>query len=400
MSPEGNDEGEGQTPEIITIPPIPSQYPTLNTQHPSNDVRIKAKAREIGFDAIRITTANPPDHEPHVAAWLKAGMHGEMGYLETRHELRSGPLSDSRLLPETQSLLVLALSYNFPTPDPRPLVPNPAPPTGTIARYARGEDYHNVLWEKLRLLGAWMEETWPGTKTRGFCDSGPIRERELAARAGLGWQGKHTNLISLELGNWFFLSALLTTLPLTPDSPTDAHCGTCTRCLSACPTGALVAPMVLDARRCISYLTIELKGSIPEDLRPLMGDRIFGCDDCLEACPWNGHAQEGRETRLAARDRDAAYPDLIALLHLLADEAAFKSKFKGTPLLRPGRVGLRRNVCIALGNVGGAETLPALTDALQSDPSPIVQEHAAWAIEQIEKRTGNNLHGSPFSPRR
>lgn len=384
MSLDIHDAPDKHTPKTTSLP---SQYSTLNTQHLPPEELVKAKAQEIGFDAIRITTANPPDHEPHVAAWLKAGMHGEMGYLEARHELRSGPLYDPRLLPDTQSLLVLALSYNFPTSvrvDPRVY---PATLTGTVARYARGEDYHNVLWEKLKTLGAWMEETWPGTKTRGFCDSGPIRERELAARAGLGWQGKHTNLISLDMGNWFFLSALLTTLPLTPDSPTEDHCGTCTRCLSACPTGALVAPMVLDARRCISYLTIELKGSIPEELRPLMGDRIFGCDDCLAACPWNGHAQDGRETRLAARDTDAAYPDLLALLALLADEAAFKARFKGTPLLRPGRVGLRRNVCVAIGNVGGAESLPALTHVLQTDPSPMVQEHAAWAIQQIERRT-------------
>ncbi len=259
-------------------------------------------------------------------------------------------------------------------------------PCGVVARYARGDDYHNVLWEKLNTLGKWIEATWPGEKTRGFTDSGPLRERELAARAGLGWQGRHTNLISLDLGNWFFLGALLTTLELEPDQAVEAHCGTCTKCLGACPTGALVAPMTMDARRCISYLTIELKGSIPRDLRPLMGNRIFGCDDCLAVCPWNEKARAGQEMRLAARADDAAYPDLREWLALLADEAVFKAKFAGTPLLRTGREGLRRNVCVALGNVGGAESVGGLTEALRHDPSPVVRGHAAWALGEISRR--------------
>ena len=328
---------------------------------------VREKALTL-FDAVGFTTPAAPGHAAFVEAWLAAGFQGEMAYLEKRAELRSGPLSRPELLADARSVIVVAQSYDFGG-------------KGTIARYARGEDYHSVLWEKLNVLGAWLASEFPGTQSRGFTDSGPIRERELATRAGLGWQGKHTNLISLSLGNWFFLGALLTTLEIPPDAPFESHhCGTCTRCLTACPTGALVAPMALDARRCISYLTIELKGSIPVELRPLMGDHIFGCDDCLAVCPWNDKAQQGRETRLAARDADAANPDLLALLALLETEEAFKAKFKGTPILRPGRAGLRRNVCVALGNVGGPEALAPLQHVAQTDPSEIVREHALWAL--------------------
>jgi epoxyqueuosine reductase len=311
-------------------------------------------------------------------------MHGKMAYLERRHELRSAPLRDERLLADARSVIMVALSYNFsPLQDA-----GREKPYGVVARYARGEDYHNVLWEKLNTLGKWIEATWPGEKTRGFTDSGPLRERELAARAGLGWQGRHTNLISLDLGNWFFLGALLTTMELEADEAVEAHCGTCTRCLGSCPTGALVAPLTLDARRCISYLTIELKGFIPRELRALMGNRIFGCDDCLAACPWNEKAQAAQEMRLAARADDAAFPDLGEWLALLADDAVFKAKFAGTPLLRTGREGLRRNVCVALGNVGGSESIDGLRDVLKHDPSPVVRGHAAWALGEIAQRLG------------
>jgi epoxyqueuosine reductase len=280
---------------------------------------------------------------------------------------------------------VVALSYHFPQDTCR----SAGRDAGVIARYARGIDYHDLMWEKLKALGAWIEEAWPGARTRGFADSGPLRERELAARAGMGWQGKHTNLISLDLGNWFLLGALLTTLDLAPDPPAEGHCGTCTRCLHACPTGALVAPHTLDARRCISYLTIEQKGAIPAHLRPLVGARIFGCDDCLAACPWNDRARAGQETRLAAKNTGHAFPDLIWLLDLLADEKGFRAEFAGTPLLRPGRAGLRRNVCVALGNVGGADSIGPLTCALTDDPAPLVRAHAAWALGRIGARTGS-----------
>lgn len=326
------------------------------------------------FDAVGFTTPAAPGHAAFVDAWLAAGFHGEMGYLEKRHALRSGPLNRPELLAEAKTVIVVAQSYAHP-PAGRGVG------GGTIARYARGEDYHHVLWEKLNTLSAWLAQEFPGTQSRGFTDSGPIRERELATRAGLGWQGKHTNLISLSLGNWFFLGALLTTLEIPPDAPfSEHHCGRCTRCLTACPTGALVAPMTLDARRCISYLTIELKGSIPVELRSLMGDHIFGCDDCLAACPWNDKAQQGREMRLGAGE---GYVDLLTLLALLETEAAFKEKFKGTPILRTGRAGLRRNVCVALGNVGGPDALAPLQHVAETDPSELVREHALWALAQL-----------------
>lgn len=351
------------------------------------EARIKQFAQtKAGFDDVRITTPDAPGHAERMAAWLQAQMHGAMGYLQNRGTLRAGALSDERLLADTQSVIMAALSYHPAANDYDAAAPDGAA-RGTVARYARGQDYHAVMWEKLKTLGGFIEGTWPGEKTRGFADSGPIRERELALRSGLGWQGKHTGLISLDLGNWFFLGALLTTLPLTPDdAPIQNHCGTCTRCLSACPTGALVAPLTLDARRCISYLTIELKGPIPPELRPLIGDRIFGCDDCLAACPWNERAQVGREMRVAGqREADSAHPDLLAWLAVCETDAAFKAKFYGTPLLRTGRDGLRRNVCVALGNVGGYDALPALA-ACADDPSPVVREHALWAMGQIEQR--------------
>lgn len=344
---------------------------------------------EAGLDDARITTPDAPGHAERMAAWLDAQMHGEMGYLKNREELRAGSLSDERLLADTRSVVMVALSYH-PAQNEKKSASEPQTARGTVARYARGLDYHDILWQKLKTLGGFIETHWPGAKTRSFTDSGPIRERELALRSGLGWQGKHTGLISLDLGNWFFLGALLTTLTLRPDdTPTANHCGTCTRCLTACPTGALVAPLTLDARRCISYLTIELKGSIPIELRPHIGDRIFGCDDCLAACPWNERAQIGREARVAQRrEEDSAYPDLLAWLAVCETETAFKTKFKGTPLLRTGRAGLRRNVCVALGNVGGSDALPALTYVVETDPSPMVQEHALWAIGEIKRRDG------------
>jgi epoxyqueuosine reductase len=357
---------------------------------PTPETAVRAHAQTL-FDAVRFTTPEAPAHGEFVKAWLKAGMHGEMGYLEKRNELRSGQLDREELLAGAETVIVVAVSYDFPYPTNGV---NSKANKGVVARYARGEDYHAVLWEKLNALSAYLKGEF-GATSRGFTDSGPIRERELARRAGLGWQGKHTNLISLDLGNFFFLGALLTTLKLTPDEPFDAHhCGTCTSCLSACPTGALVAPMVLDARRCISYLTIELKGSIPLEMRHLIGDRIFGCDDCLAACPWNDKARAGTEMRLAARDHeDAAFPDLLAWLAITETDEQFKTKFAGTPILRTGRVGLRRNICVALGNVGTIECVPILEKVRATDPSEIVQEHAQWAITMVRTNAGQSSEG-------
>ncbi|MBC8139803.1 MAG: tRNA epoxyqueuosine(34) reductase QueG [Fibrella sp.] len=349
-------------------------------QSPSE--QIKRFAREAGFDAVRITTPDAPAHGSYVTAWLASGMNADMKWLETRADLRAGRMDDERLLAKTRSVVVLAASYAGSREAVSP------PVTGTVARYARGaEDYHTVLRDMLNDVAGKVETAFPGSRCRGFVDSGPLRERELAARAGMGWQGKHTNLISLDLGNFFFLAALLTTLELTLDEPfAGNHCGTCTRCITACPTGAILAPMVLDARRCVSYLTIEHRGPIPLELRPLMGDRIFGCDDCLAACPWNDKAQTGQQTRLAGRDGENAFPDLLQLLADLETEAGFRARFRGTPLLRPKREGLRRNVCIALGNVGNHDAIGPLEAVAATDPSEIVREAATWAILQIQVR--------------
>ena len=380
----------------------PKAFPAAGSLTPPSNGGDRETVREYAltlFDEVGFTTPAAPGHSAFVDAWLEAGYHGEMSYLKTRKRLRGGPLNSQKLLGKARSVIVVAQSYDFRetsplTPAGYPLgggdklesdsfsPPRPAGAgEGVIARYARGQDYHQVMWDKLNTLRDWLAEEFPGTVSRGYTDSGPIRERELAARAGLGWQGKHTNLISLKLGNFFFLGALLTSLKLEPDPPfASHHCGTCTRCLSACPTGAIVAPMTLDARRCISYLTIELHGSIPEELRPLMGDHIFGCDDCLAACPWNDKAQTASEQKLYGGDGRV---DLVELLTLLATDDAFEARFAGTPILRTGRTGLRRNVCVALGNVGGSEAIPALEAVVQTDPSELVREHAYWALRRL-----------------
>src|ERR1022692_464490 len=255
---------------------------------------------------------------------------------------------------------------------------------GVVARYARFEDYHEVIAERLKLLADFVNGRGGScTRSLWYVDTGPLLERDLAQRAGLGFIGKHTNLISRQLGNWLFLSEIITTLDLEPDAPEKNRCGSCTRCITACPTSAITAPFQLDARRCISYLTIELKGSIPVELRPAIGNRIFGCDDCLQVCPWNRFAREGQMMKAHARP-DLAQPDLVELLSL--EEGGVKRRFAGTPMLRAKRRGLLRNVCVALGNIGDEKALPALQEA-ESDHEPLVAEHATWAIEQIQIRS-------------
>jgi epoxyqueuosine reductase len=256
-----------------------------------------------------------------------------------------------------------------------------------IARYAQFSDYHDILAGPLKTLTSFVNELG-GADTRSlwYVDTGPLLERDLAQRAGLGFVGKHTNLISRTLGNWIFLAEIIITLELEPDAPEKNHCGKCVRCLDACPTHAITAPFHVDARLCVSYLTIELKGAIPVELRPLIGDRIYGCDDCLAVCPWNKFAREGAMMRPHARE-DLRVPDLIELLAL--DNAGFKAKFAGTPMLRTKRRGLLRNVCVALGNVGDERALPALEKALQ-DHEPLIREHAKWARDRIQERTKIN----------
>jgi epoxyqueuosine reductase len=361
--------------------------------------RITERARQLGFDACRITSAAPPESAPRFQDWLAAGRHGEMNYLARNAHKRVEP---QRVLKEARSVVTLAVSYSRGEVSNQYSVSSVQKPdgaatgssspmnaehctlsTGIVARYARFTDYHNVLAAPLKQLTGFIDELGgPGTRSLWYVDTGPLLERDLAQRAGLGFIGKHTNLISRQLGNWFYLCEIITTLELEPDPPEKNRCGTCTRCIAACPTNAIPAPFQLDARRCISYLTIELKGSIPVELRPLLGARIFGCDDCLAACPWNRFAREASLMASHAR-RDLDTPGLLELLSL--DDAGFQKQFAGTPLRRIKRRGLLRNVCVALGNTADARALPALERASR-DPEPLVAEHARWAIERIECR--------------
>jgi epoxyqueuosine reductase len=334
---------------------------------------IRQRAQELGFDDCRVTTADPPASASRFKEWLAQGRHGEMAYLARSAHKRVDPL---QVLPGARSILTLAANYAEPSPS----IPAHA---GLVARYARYEDYHDVLAGRLKQLAEYVNRLGgPNARALWYVDTGPLLERDLAQRAGLGFVGKHTNLISRRLGNWLFLCEIITTLELEPDEPERNHCGSCTRCITACPTAAITAPFQLDARRCISYLTIELKGPIPLELRPSIGNRVFGCDDCLAVCPWNRFAREGGAMKAHARPELRA-PGLLELLAL--DEAQFQHRFKGTPMLRVRRRGLLRNVCVALGNIGDATALPALQKA-EADPEPLIAEHAGWAIGQIGQR--------------
>jgi epoxyqueuosine reductase len=334
---------------------------------------IQQRASELGFDDCRCTTARPPDHAAQFQRWLAVGRHGQMGYLQRNAHKRIDP---DQVLGAARSIITLAASYAL-SHDP---VAVQADGFGEIARYARFADYHDVLGERLKNLAGFVNSLAPGARSLWYVDTGPLLERDLAERAGLGFIGKHTNLISRKLGNWIFLSEIITTLEIEPDAPGKNHCGSCQRCIEACPTAAITAPFQLDARRCISYLTIELKGAIPEEWRPAIGQRIYGCDVCLAACPWNRFAREGSLMRPHYR-ADLAAPDLISLLAL--DEAGFRKRFAGTPILRVKRRGLLRNVCVALGNSRDERALPALERAAL-DPEPLVAEHARWAIDRIK----------------
>jgi len=337
---------------------------------------IRQRARELGFEECRFTSADAPATAETFQGWLARDQHGEMAWLQRNAAKRIDP---QLVLPGAKTILVLAASYERKGRQAEAGSHNP----GVVARYARFDDYHDVLGGRLRVLAAFINSLGgPEVRSLWYVDTGPLLERDLAQRAGLGFAGKHTNLISRSLGNWFFLSEILTTLELMPDTPEKNHCGRCTRCITACPTNAIVAPFQLDARKCISYLTIELKGSIPVELRPAVGNRIYGCDDCLAACPWNRFAQVGSLMKEHART-NLDSPDLIELLQL--DDAGFKARFAGSPILRTKRRGLLRNVCVALGNTGNEDALPYLQKAA-NDPEPLIAEHARWAIGKIESR--------------
>jgi epoxyqueuosine reductase len=336
-----------------------------------------AFAESLGFDLCRVAPATAPPHAEEFRAWLAEGRAGEMTWLARNADRRTDP---DRVLPGVRSVIALAMNYWVGR---EAQGPERGAKAGRIARYAWGEDYHEVIERKLARLDQWLGAR--GGRQRCYVDTGPVLERDFAALAGAGWHGKSTMLVHPKLGTWFFLAEILTTLELPPDAAMPDHCGKCTRCIAACPTGAITAPNQLDARLCISYLTIENKGAIPKTLRPLLGDRIYGCDDCLEACPWNRFASESREAAFAARE----YVDGWSLSDFLAlDDEGFRTLFRKSPIKRIKRRGLLRNVCVALGNVGTVADLPALERAA-GDAEPLIAEHAQWAVERIRGRVGN-----------
>jgi epoxyqueuosine reductase len=337
--------------------------------------RIKAEARRLGFELAGIAPAVPADGFERLRDWLERDYAGDMAYMHRHADARRHPAS---VLPEVRSVVMLGMNYA-----PLPAEKGDRASAGRLARYARGEDYHHVLRRRLNELLAWVREQVPGCKGRGVVDTAPLLERDFARRAGLGWFGKNTMLIDKRLGSYFFLAALLLDIELEADPPQSAsHCGTCTACLDACPTGAFAGPGWLDSRRCISYLTIELRGPIDHELRPSMGDWLFGCDVCQEVCPWNRKAPPTREAAFQPRP-DLEALDLVELLSLTEEE--FRRRFRGTALLRSGRRGLLRNAAIVLANRGTAAALPALR-RLACDPDPVLAEAANWAIAQLEPR--------------
>jgi len=343
---------------------------------PALEPRLKQHARDLGFDLVGIARAAPADDFPHLLRWLTQGHAGAMTYMDRQAQARRHPAS---ILPDVRSIVMLGLNYHHAAPDP--------PPAARIAQYALGQDYHDVLRGKLNALLAWVQQETPQAQGRGVVDTAPLLERDFARRAGLGWFGKNTMLIHKRLGSFFFLAALLLDLDLKADAPFEArHCGTCTACLDACPTQAFVGPYELDARRCISYLTIELHGPVPDELRPGVGPWLFGCDVCQDVCPWNRKAPLGLEPALQPRD-DLESADPLELVRLT--DAEFRTRFRGTALWRTKRQGLVRNAAIVLGNTGGPEALPALATA-SHDADPVVQEAARWAIERIRERVDSS----------
>jgi len=342
---------------------------------------IKEEAQRAGFELVGISPIAIPPHEESFAKWLRKGLGGEMGYLNRTEELRRDP---KKLVPWAVS--VISVGMNYFTPLQRPESADKA--QGWISRYAWGDDYHDLVKKKLDLLLAKIREIHAGPlEGRAFVDSGPVLERGIAGVAGIGWIGKNTHLISPQKGSWYFLGELFLSLELAYDHAIKDRCGKCDLCLKACPTGAFVGPYVLDARRCISYLTIELRGPIPRHLRPLLGNHVFGCDICQEICPYNVKATPAREE--AFQPRAGLYaPDLIPLLSLTEEE--FRRRFRGSPILRAKRRGFLRNIAVALGNLKSREAVPALIRALQDEES-LVRQHAAWALGRIG--TPESLNG-------
>ena len=347
---------------------------TTSTSDPRDEIRRRAAG--LGFEVCRFTGLDAPwPATARLQAFLEAGRQGDMDWMAATADRRAHPRS---LWPEARSAVVLGLNYG---PEADPLEGLALRDRGLISVYARGEDYHDVIKGRLKQLGGWLaSRTGAGLKV--FVDTAPLMEKPLAQQAGLGWQGKHTNLVSRDFGSWLFLGVILTEAVLTPDAPETDHCGQCRACLDACPTAAFPAPYQLDARRCVSYLTIEHRGPVDPELRPGLGNRIYGCDDCLAVCPWNKFAQAGREQRLAARD-DLAAPPLAELAAL--DDAAFRARFARSPVKRTGRDRFLRNVLYAIGNSGDPDLVPAARARLE-DASPLVRGAAVWALGRLLPR--------------
>jgi epoxyqueuosine reductase len=344
---------------------------------------LKQQAHAYGFNLVGIAPATDADGFERLRDWLSRGFAGTMDYLHRHGDARRHP---SSILPHVRSVVMVGMNY-------RPAEELPSRERlGRISCYALGADYHDVLRSRLNSLLDWLRQERPDCLGRGVVDTAPLLERDFARRAGLGWFGKNTMLLNKRLGSYFFIGALLVNLELVPDSPhTASHCGTCTACLDACPTEAFAAPGVLDARRCISYLTIEHRGQIPVDLRDGLGDWLFGCDVCQEVCPWNRKAPPGAEPALQGRP-ELVRLDLIELLGLSEEE--FRRRFRGTALLRTKRRGLLRNAALVLGNSGDESALPALRRALE-DPEPLIREAASWAIDAIQGRVAHQARVSP-----
>jgi epoxyqueuosine reductase len=337
--------------------------------------RLARKARELGFAVVGFApAADNPLQVQRLQEWLTAGHHGEMEWMEARADVRKGPQS---MWPEARSVIALGMSY---APEVDPLALEGHPEKARISVYAQGRDYHDTVKKALKALARWLVEQAPETELKVFVDTAPVMEKPLGEAAGIGWQGKHTNLVNREHGSWLFLGAIYTTLPFQPDEPHGDRCGSCRACQDACPTDAFPAPYRLDARRCISYLTIEHKGPIPEEFREAIGNRIYGCDDCLAVCPWNKFADSAARHKAFLPREELVAPDLPDLLAL--DDAAFRQKFSGSPIKRIGRDRFVRNCLIAAGNSGNA-ALIGQVDALTGDPDPVVAEAARWALARL-----------------
>ncbi len=332
--------------------------------------KIKDRALELGFEAVGVAPVSAIPAE-RLQEWLQRGYHGKMTYMERHIERRLDP---SQVLEGACSILSLALNYYHPYQ-----LPYSQPDRGAISRYASGTDYHSVLEEKLREMMETISRLCPEAKGRIYVDTGPVMDKYWATQSGIGWLGKHTNVLARELGSWFFLGEILLDIPLHYDEPGWDFCGSCTRCIEACPTEAIIEPYLLDSQRCISYLTIELREDVPETLRPLMDNLIFGCDICQDVCPWNRKAPPSKEPQFRPR-RENHHPDLRELARLSVEE--FRRRFRGSPIKRAKWSGFMRNVAVAMGNSGDPKMIPELTHLLDSEDS-MIRRHAAWALARI-----------------